>query len=90
MDPAASAAAAPAAGSGLKKQPKVRKDAKDLMLDDWRKESEKHAGQRVAVQNLQKRPDSTRSTGERPSGSSPLKPWPTARSQRGRPPCAPS
>jgi hypothetical protein len=53
MDPAASAAAAPAADSGLKKQPKVRKPAKDPTPDERRKESEKRAGRRVAVQNRQ-------------------------------------
>jgi hypothetical protein len=53
MDPAASAAVAPAAGSELKKQPKVRKAVKDLMPDERRNESEKHAGRRVAVRNRQ-------------------------------------
>jgi hypothetical protein len=37
MDPAVSEAAAPTAGSGLKKQSKVRKAAKDLTSDEWRK-----------------------------------------------------
>jgi hypothetical protein len=54
MDPAASAAATLAAASGLKKQPKVRKPAKDLTPDKRRKESEKRAGRRVAVRNRQK------------------------------------
>jgi hypothetical protein len=53
MDPAASAAATPAAGSGLKKQPKVRKPAKDLTPEERRKESQKRAGQREAVKNRQ-------------------------------------
>jgi hypothetical protein len=53
MDPSASAAATPAAGSGLKKQPKVRKPVKDLTPDERRKESEKHVGRRVAVRNHQ-------------------------------------
>jgi hypothetical protein len=44
MDPAASEAAAPATDSGLKKQPKVRKAAMDLMPDERSKESEKRAG----------------------------------------------
>jgi hypothetical protein len=51
MDPAASEAVAPVAGSGLKKQPKVRKAAKDLTPDERRKESEKRAGRRVAMRN---------------------------------------
>jgi hypothetical protein len=53
MDPAASAAAAPAACSEPKKQPKARKPAKDLMPDERRKESEKRAGLREAVKNRQ-------------------------------------
>jgi hypothetical protein len=53
MDPAASEAAEPAAGSGLKKQPKVRKVAKDLMSYEQKKESEKCAGHRVAMRNRQ-------------------------------------
>jgi hypothetical protein len=53
MDPAGSEAAAPAAGSGLKKQPKVRKAAKDLTPNERRNESEKRAGRRVAMQNSQ-------------------------------------
>jgi hypothetical protein len=53
MDPAASAAAAPAVGRELKKQPKVRKAVKDLTPDERRKESEKRAGRRVAVRNHQ-------------------------------------
>jgi hypothetical protein len=44
MNPAASEAAEPTAGSGLKKQPKVRKAAKNLTLDERKKESEKRAG----------------------------------------------
>jgi hypothetical protein len=44
MDPAASAVTAPPAGSRLKKQPKVRKSVKDLMPNEWRKESEKRIG----------------------------------------------
>jgi hypothetical protein len=51
MDPAASAAVAPAAGNGLKKHPKVRKPAKDLTPDERRKESEKRVGRREAVWN---------------------------------------
>jgi hypothetical protein len=35
----------------MKKQPKVRKLAKDLTPDERRKESEKRAGRRVAVRN---------------------------------------
>jgi hypothetical protein len=42
MDPVASEADAAAADSGLKKQPKVRKAAKDLMPDEQKKESEQH------------------------------------------------
>jgi hypothetical protein len=38
MDPAASEAVAPAAGSGLKKQPKLRRAVKDLTSDERRKE----------------------------------------------------
>jgi hypothetical protein len=53
MDPAASEAVAPTAGSGLKKQPKVRKAAKDLTPDEWKKESEKRAGRRAAMRNRQ-------------------------------------
>jgi hypothetical protein len=53
MDPAANAAAATASGSAMKKQPKVRKPAKDLMPDEQRKVSEKRAGWRVAVRNRQ-------------------------------------
>jgi hypothetical protein len=37
----------------MKKQPKVRKPAKDLMPDERRKVSEKRAGWRVAVWNCQ-------------------------------------
>jgi hypothetical protein len=53
MDPAVSAAAAPAAVSGLKKQPKVRKAAKNLTPDERGKGSEKRADRRVAVRNRQ-------------------------------------
>jgi hypothetical protein len=53
MDPAASAAVAPAAGSGLKKHPKAKKSVKDLTPDERRKESEKRAGRREAVRNRQ-------------------------------------
>jgi hypothetical protein len=53
MDPAASAATAPAAGSKPKKQPKARKPTKDLTSDERRKESEKRAGRREAVKNRQ-------------------------------------
>jgi hypothetical protein len=53
MDPTASEAAAPAAGSGLKKQPKVRKAAKDLTPDERKKESEKRAGRRATMRNRQ-------------------------------------
>jgi hypothetical protein len=53
MDPAASEATAPAAGSGLKKQPKVRKAAKDLTPDERKKESEKRADRRAAMRNRQ-------------------------------------
>jgi uncharacterized protein YkwD len=42
VDPDASEAVAPAAGSGLKKIPKVRKAAKDLTPDERKKESEKN------------------------------------------------
>jgi hypothetical protein len=40
-----------ATGSGLKKQPKVRKAAKDLTPDERKKESEKCAGRRIAMRN---------------------------------------
>jgi hypothetical protein len=53
MDPAASEAAAPATGGGLKKQPKVRKMAKDLTPDEWKKESKKRVGRRAAMRNRQ-------------------------------------
>jgi hypothetical protein len=53
MDPAASVAVAPAIGSGLKKQLKVRKPAKDVTPDERRKESEKRADQREAMWNRQ-------------------------------------
>jgi hypothetical protein len=53
MDPAASEAGAPAAGSRLKKQPKVRKEAKDLTPDERKKESEKRVGRRAAMRNRQ-------------------------------------
>jgi hypothetical protein len=53
MDPAGSEAAVPVADSGLKKQPKARKAAKDLTPDERRKESEKRVGRRVAMQNRQ-------------------------------------
>jgi hypothetical protein len=53
MDPAASAAAAPAIDSEPKKQPKARKPAKDLTpIERW-KESEKRVGRREAVKNSQ-------------------------------------
>jgi hypothetical protein len=51
MDPTASAAAAPVAGSEPNKQPKARKAAKDLTSDERRKESEKRAGRLEAVKN---------------------------------------
>jgi hypothetical protein len=53
MDPAASEATAPAAGSGLKKQPKVRKTTKHLTPDKQKKESEKRVGQRAGMRNCQ-------------------------------------
>jgi hypothetical protein len=53
MDLTASATIAPAAGSRLKKHPKVRKPAKDLMPDEQRKESENCPGRREAVWNRQ-------------------------------------
>jgi hypothetical protein len=37
----------------MKKQPKMRKPAKDLTPDERRKVSEKRAGWRVAVRNCQ-------------------------------------
>jgi hypothetical protein len=44
MDPTTSSAATPVVGSGPKKQPKVRKLAKDMMPDERMIDSEKHAG----------------------------------------------
>jgi hypothetical protein len=73
----------------MKKQPKVRKLAKDLTPDERRKESEKRAGRRVAVRNRQ---NTARLEEEhrQESGSLPLKPCPTARSWQARRPCTPS
>jgi hypothetical protein len=48
MDPVATGA-----GSGPNKQPKAWKLAKDMTLDDRRIESEKRAGRREAIKNLQ-------------------------------------
>jgi hypothetical protein len=53
MDPATSEAAAPAAGSRLKKQPNVRKAAKDLTPDERKKESEKRASRRATMRTRQ-------------------------------------
>jgi hypothetical protein len=49
MDPVASAATAPAAGSGPKKQPKARKLAKDMMPEERMIKSKKRVGRREAV-----------------------------------------
>jgi hypothetical protein len=53
MDPTASVTAALAAGSGPKKQSKVRELAKEMMSDERRIESEKRAGRHEAVKNRQ-------------------------------------
>jgi hypothetical protein len=51
MDPAASTAAAPAASSDPKKQPKASKLTKDMMPNERTIESAKRAGRRKAVKN---------------------------------------
>jgi hypothetical protein len=53
MDPTVTAAAMPVAGSRPKKQPKARKPAKELMLDEHGKESEKRASRCEAMKNCQ-------------------------------------
>jgi hypothetical protein len=90
MDPTVTAAAMPVAGSRPKKQPKARKPAKDLMPDEQRKESEKCAGWHEAVKTRQNATRLEEERRKRLSGSSPRKPWPTARSWLARPPCASS
>jgi hypothetical protein len=88
MDSTTSAAAAPTAGSEPKKQPKARKAAKDLTLDERPKESEKHAGRREAIKN---RLNVARLEEERQLETErPRKPWPTARSWQARPMCVSS
>jgi hypothetical protein len=51
MDPTESIAAAPAAGNEPKKQPKTRKQAKDMMPTERRIKSDKRTGQREAIKN---------------------------------------
>jgi hypothetical protein len=51
MDPAATTAAAPAAGSVPKKQPKARKLAKNMTTDERKAESKKRANRREVAKN---------------------------------------
>jgi hypothetical protein len=77
MGAAATTAVVPTVGSIPKKQPKARKMAKDMTLDERKIESKKRACRREATKNH--RLASTRSGGKIPNGTSPCKPWPTAR-----------
>jgi hypothetical protein len=54
MDPTASVAVVLAAGSGPKKQSKVRELAKEMTSDERRIESEKRAGRHEAVKEHRK------------------------------------